>query len=829
MKSSHPNFKSPSPEIESRIEKIISGMPVNQKISVLGGYRGEGRSTGCESAGVPAFRMGDGPMGVHWWCEESTSYPASIALASTFDRGLLYKAGEALGRDCRARGVHYLLAPGVNIYRSPLCGRNFEYLGEDPVLAAELVVELINGVQSQGVATTVKHFAVNFQEYDRHNVSSDVDERTLREIYLPAFEAAIRRAGSGAVMTAYNLLNGEHCSENEKLIMCILKGEWDFKGVVMSDWCSVYDTAGPVINGLDLEMPFAAFMTGEKIKPLLENGIVSEEMIDDKLRRILRVAACFGWLDNEQEDSSIPHKDPVTREVSLELARAGSVLLKNDGILPLTGNCAKIAVIGYHGEVLVHGGGGSSHNRSSATTTILEGIKALAPLETEIIHSPGVNQERHETAYQESEYTAPDGSPGIKAEYFANRELSGQPILVRNEEHIGRYFGGEVLCDDLPEDFSVRYSASISPEKSGRHIFYAQSHHGAYCIKVGDEVLFDSEGEEVNGINAFEIELDAGSSYAVEATYIRKDSWNTFRVGWEHAEKADLDFREALAKAGEADTVVLCIGMTKEVEGEGHDRPFELDEAQLNLIRQVCGINKNVVAVLTAGGNVEMESWLDDVSGLLMVWYPGQEGGQAVAEILFGEVNPSGKLPATFERKLEDRSSFDNYHVPQRRFVREGSNEEKRVRISDGVFTGYRHFDRHGIEALFPFGFGLSYTSFEYGDLRIPRNSIDSGESLEVSFSITNTGDRAGAESAQLYVSAPESSHPRPVKELKDFAKTPVLEPGESCTLTCTLDEKAFRYFDPVKSDWVIEPGDFGILVGASSTDILLEGKITVN
>ncbi len=378
MNSKHAQFTPPGPTVEARVTRLLQRLTLDEKIFLLSGeHKG---TRGVPAKGIPAFRFADGPMGVHWWCERSTAYPATVALASAWDRHLAYRMGAAVGRDARGRGVHVLLGPGVNLYRAPLCGRNFEYMGEDPELTASLASALVCGVQDQGVAATVKHYAVNYQEYDRHQISSDVDARTLRECYLLAFERVVREAGVGAVMTAYNLVNGRHCSEHDELINGVLKGEWGFDGLVMSDWASTYSAVGATQAGLDMEMPTGLHLNAEKLKPALAAGTITEEMINDKVRRLLRLAVCFGWLDREQQDKTIPECDPVTMAVALEVARKGIVLLKNDGaMLPLEASrVKKLVVLGGQAEQPAISGGGSGYTPPSRMISLLDSLRELA-------------------------------------------------------------------------------------------------------------------------------------------------------------------------------------------------------------------------------------------------------------------------------------------------------------------------------------------------------------------------------------------------------------------------------------------------------------------
>ena len=816
MLSAHPQFTPPGPAVDKRIDALLTKLSLEEKIDLLGGEHAGTKAN--EQAGIPVIRLSDGPTGVHWWTNRSTTYPATICAAAAWDQDMAYALGAAIGRDARARGIHVLLAPGVNIYRSPLCGRNFEYLGEDPCLAARLVVQYIRGCQDQAVATTVKHYAVNYQEFDRHRVSSDLDERTLREVYLPAFEAAVREGGTGALMTAYNLVNGVHCSEHQHLNNEILKQEWGFDGLVMSDWVSTYSAAGAANGGLDLEMPNAQWMNREKLLPAIQEGEVSEATIDDKIRRLLRLAICFGWLDHEQQDSRIPPDDEQTAQVALDAARGGIVLLKNEGnILPIDRTTVRtIAVVGATAHPAVIGGGGSSYNTPWRSTSILEGIKARAG-DVKVVHATGIVPWRDREVAMISAFTTPDGSPGLLGEYFNNSRLEGEPAMTRVDRPVAFMWASNPPAEGIDKnDFSIRWTGSLTPEKDGAHIFYVASADGEYSAKVGDATVFETVGGEKSGIQRMELELKAGQTYPVTLEYRRTRGWNAFCFGWEHSDRLRSARQAVVDAARDAEVVIFCGGHTSRTEGEGFDRTFGMDPELEKQLGDVAAVNANTVVVLTAGGNVDMQAWIDSVKGLVHAWYPGQEGGTAVAEILFGDVNPSGKLPVTFEKRLEDRSSFDCYH---------DDDGDKHVALTDGIMTGYRHCDARGIEPQFPFGFGLSYTTFAYDALRLSTDTMRPDDVLNVSFDIVNTGARAGAEVAQLYIRDEESSLPRPVKELKGFVKVQ-LEPGERRTVSIELDATALRFYDPDKG-WTVEPGGFEVLVGASCTDIRLRGKFS--
>jgi beta-glucosidase len=807
--------RSSAVEVERRVDAILSKMTLDEKLTIIGGIN-DFYIQGFPRLGLPALRMSDGPLGVHDY-GPTTAYPAGIALAASWDTELARRVGVSMGRDARARGVHFILAPGLNIYRAPMNGRNFEYFGEDPYLASRMGVSSVEGIQSQDVIATVKHFAANNMEYGRLDHSSDVDERTLREIYLPAFESSVKEAKAGAVMDGYNLVNGLYMTQNNTLNNVILKKEWGFDGILMSDWGATHDGIAAANAGLDLEMPSAAFMNKRALTPAIQSGEVSLATIDDKVRRILRKAIQFGFYDREQTDRSIPLYDLRSRELALEEARSGMVLLKNENhLLPLDKKKIKtVAVLGPNAYPAVIGGGGSSLAKPFNSVSYLEGISDYLGKD---VHVAYITEDAPlEDIVAGTEFvTTPGGPRGLQGEYFNNDELSGQPALVRTDERIAFHWGEGSYIDSGPVDhFSVRWTGYFIPATGDDYKFYVSADDGVRLYVNGERVIDDWQrhGET---LDTYSQRLEAGKAYKIRLEYFEGVGTATAQFGIAPASRAL--GKETRALAEKADAVILCMGFDPSSESEGGDRTFRLPGGQDNFIQQIAEVNKNVVVVLTAGGNVEMSRWIDNVPALLHAWYPGQEGGTAVAQILFGDYSPSGKLPASFERRWEDNPTFNSYYP---------KTGEKRVTYSEGIFLGYRHYDRSTVKPRFPFGFGLSYTTFEYSDLKVSPAAADTGVPVTIAFNVKNTGLREGAEIAELYVGDSHSAMPRPIKELKGFAKVQ-LKPGETKRLTLTLDQRAFSYYDAGKGAWKAEPGDFGILVGSSSAHMELQGQFSL-
>jgi len=801
-----------SAEVEKRVEALLSKMTPEEKITLIGGIN-DFYTRAIPRLGLPALRMSDGPMGVHDY-GETTAYPAGIALAASWDADLARRVGISMGQDARARGVHFILGPGMNIYRAPMNGRNFEYFGEDPYLASRMAVPLIEGIQSQGVIATAKHFVANNMEYGRMDHSSDVDERTLREIYLPAFEASVKEAKVGALMDAYNLVNGTYMTQNGYLNNTVAKKEWGFDGILMSDWEATHDGIAAANNGLDLEMPSPAFMNAKTLLPAIRRGEVSMATIDDKVRRILRKAIEFGFYDREQMDVRIPAYSQQGREIALEEARSGIVLLKNENsLLPLDREKFKtIAVIGPDTYPAVPGGGGSSLTTPFHSVSYLEGISDYLGKEARVLYlseTVPLDEIVARTQFQ----TSPGGPRGLKAEYFNNEQPQGEPALTRTDERVDFHWGAGSYSDEGPVDhFSVRWTGYFIPDAEDDYKFYVSADDGAR-LYLDDVRVIDDWKTHAETLDTYSTHLAAGKAHKIRLEYFESTATATARFGISAATQPIGEATKALAS--KVDAVILCMGFDPNNEGEGSDRTFRLPGGQDAFIEQVASVNKNVIVVLTAGGNVEMTRWIDKVPALLHAWYPGQEGGTALAQVLFGAYSPSGKLPASFERRWEDNPTFKSYY-PQK--------GDKHDEYTEGVFVGYRHYDRSAVKPLFPFGFGLSYTRFEYSDLKIAPEPAGAKSLVIVSFKVKNTGPREGAEVAQLYVGDSHASVPRPVKELKAFAKLN-LRPGESKQVTLSLDRRAFSYFDVAKHDWHAEPGDFAILIGSSSADIRLQSS----
>jgi len=651
------------------IQSIISQMTLEEKAALCTGAS-SWTTTPIERLGVPEMIVSDGPHGVrrvpdvHAMMMESlpaTCFPTASCLASTWDVELIHKMGEALAEECIALNVDVLLGPGANMKRSPLGGRNFEYFSEDPYLAGEMAANFINGVQSRGVGTSLKHYAANNQEFQRFSISAEIDERTLREIYLTAFEKAVKQAQPWTVMCSYNKVNGTFASEHHYLLTEILKNEWGFEGLVVSDWGAVRDRVAALKGGLDWEMPGPQDRRVQAVVDAVRAGELDETVLDESVRRILRIVF------KAQETPKTGKFDvDAHHELARKIASEGMVLLKNNGILPLKGQ-QHIAVIGRSAETAHFQGGGSSHIHPTKVAMPYKELQARA---------------------ENSELTYAEGYPGD----------------------------------------------------------------------------------------------------------------NSFNQGM---------IDQAVGLAQSADVAILYIALPTFKESEGYDRPdLDLTDQQIALIKAVSKVQKHTVVVLNNGAPVAMSAWIDDVDAVLESWMMGQAGGAAVADVLFGRINPSGKLAETFPLKLSDTPAHTNWPG--------GAGQ---VHYGEGLFIGYRYYDAKEMPVLFPFGYGLSYTTFAYSNAKVSAKNFKDVDGLTVTVDVTNTGSVAGKETVQVYVHDQKSGLRRPEKELKGFAKVE-LTPGETKSVSIQLDFRSFAYYHPEYKQWITENGEFDILIAASATNI---------
>ena len=659
------------------VKAIIREMTLEEKAGMCSG-KDFWHLKGVERLGIPEVMVSDGPHGLRKQAEEAdhlglnesikaVCFPTACATACSFDRDLLEEMGERIGDECQAEDLSVILGPAVNIKRSPLCGRNFEYFSEDPYLASQMAAAHIKGVQSKNVGTSIKHFAANNQEHRRMSCSSEIDERTLREIYLAAFETAIKEAKPDTVMCSYNRINGEFASENHWLLTEVLRDQWGFEGYVMSDWGAVNDRVKGLKAGLELEMPGSGGNTDKEIVEAVKSGELEEAVLDRAVERILNIV--FKFTDNRQEGKFDLEED---HKLAAKIAGESMVLLKNEGVLPLPAQGKKIAFIGKFAETPRFQGGGSSHINSFKITSALEAAKEVA----EVTYAQGY---------------------------------------------------------DVKED-------------------------------VIDQAMLD----------------------------------------------------QAVETAKEVDVAVIFAGLPDAFESEGYDRThMRMPDCQNTLISEIAKVQENVVVVLHNGSPVEMP-WADQVKGILEAYLCGQAVGQAEVDILFGKVNPSGKLAETIPYKLSDNPSYLNF-----------PGDGQKVEYKEGVFVGYRYYDTKEMPVRYPFGYGLSYTTFEYSDLQLSSDKIKDTDKLKVTLKVKNTGNRAGKEIVQLYVADKTGAASRPVKELKNFVKVE-LQPQEEKTVEMELDKRSFAWYNTDIHDWYAASGEYEILAAASSRDIRLKKTVYV-
>lgn len=835
--------------IETRINSLLAQMSVQEKLSLIAG-NAMMSTPGLPRIGIPALYMSDGPVGAHV-PNPSTAYAAGIALAASWDTELARQVGIQIGRDARSRGANFLLGPGVNIYRSPLNGRNFEYFGEDPWLDSRIAVGYIEGVQSERVSATVKHYVANDSEYDRHNSDSIIDERTLREIYLPVFEAAVGEAHVGAVMSSYNLVNGEHMSQNAYLDTEVLKHQWGFDGLLMSDWGSTYDGVAAANAGLDLEMPRGLYMAPTVLLAALNSGTVQAATIDDKVRRLLRVAIRFGWLDQPQLDISVPRYNETGRAITLRAAEESMVLLKNsEHALPLDRRRIRtIALIGPDAYPGIPTGGGSGQVQTFSAVSLLTALSDYLGPNVQVLYHRGVRTLAQMTRATVLTINRNGGARGVTLETYANDTLAGSPIattvepiatmgqlrpIITGGDEVGSDVngvtgtstaGGGVATNPNPDFLatgtvasSVRLTGYFTPARPGNYIVAIQESNRFRLLVDGQVVLDDSLALKATMRHAT-VQLSAEAhKIVIEHFHSATRTAASDFIQCAIVDEDDFVNPTVKAMAAKADVAIVAVGFDAVSEGEGQDREFQLPPGQDELIRDVAATNKHTIVVLTSGGSVALGGFLDNVPAIIEGWYSGEEGGTALAHLLFGVANFSGRLPISWERELSDGPSAANYYFED--------PVTQKINYAEGVFTGYRGYEHSGVAPLFPFGYGLSYSTFSFDHLRVspraPANHRDRDPLYDVAFNITNTGKVAGAEIGEVYV-GDDTQAPveRPAKELKGFARV-FLKPGEKRRMHVSLNARSFAYYDVDAKAWQARAGHYRITVGRSVADIVL-------
>jgi beta-glucosidase len=810
--------------MNAKIKDLISQMTLEEKIKMLSG-KDLWHTIPNDRLGILSMKVTDGPNGARGALGDlgptSVCVPVGVALAATWNPELIFRVGQVLGEETKIKGAHILLAPTVNIHRSPLAGRNFECYSEDPYLTSQIAIAYIKGVQSQGVGACIKHFVCNDSEFERTSISSEIAERPLHEIYLEPFRLAIKEAKPWAVMSAYNKINGVYASENSDTLLNILKGEWGFDGIVISDWFGTY-SEGAANGGLDLEMPGPGkWMTVENLLPLVKTGVVPMEIIDDKIQRLLLTFDRVGLLNNPEPQPENALDKIEHRKIALEAASEAIVLLKNEkNTLPLDVNKNhSIAVIGANAKYAQIMGGGSSRVTPHYKISPLEAILNYAGDSVEVQYALGCLIHRNLPPIEVDWLTTPDSKTnGLFVEIFNNLALDGEAVSRFNIDRPQISWPEELLHPADPCKYSARLSGILIPDQTGEYTFSLEG-NGFSRLFLDHEIVVDNWHKLPPGIPYWssgqitgKSKLETGKVYqfVIEISSENPSPWRGLKIGC-LPPMPDDPIAEAVHLAKRSDAVILFAGTTDEWESEGFDRKdMVLPGDQTKLIESILAVNQNTVLVLNTGAPVVME-WVDKIPAVLQSWFGGQELGNAIAAILFGKTNPSGKLPTTFPQRLRDNPAYINY-----------PGENGKVYYGEGIFVGYRYFDRKDITPLFPFGHGLSFTSFTYSNLRLNSNEFGPHDDIQVFLDITNDGNIAGKETVQLYVKDLESTFIRPEKELKGFAKV-YLEPGETKTATLSLSRDSLAFYNPKAKSWVAEAGDFEIHIGSSSQDIRLK------
>jgi beta-glucosidase len=835
------------------VEALLGALTLEEKAALTAG-EGMFNTPGIERLGLPSIHVTDGPSGARGLSypglggPSSTCIPCGAAIGATWDPALTQELGALVARDALDRGCRGLLAPTVNLHRSPLAGRNFECYSEDPLLSGKLAAGYVRGVQSEGVFATVKHFVCNDAEFERFTMSSEVDQRTMRELYLVPFEIAVKEGGALAVMSSYNRINGRWVTQQPELLMEILREEWGFEGLVMTDWYATVDTDASLQAGLDLEMPGPGRGFGSTLVAAVKDGRVDEGDLDAALRRLLGGYDRIGALDGPAPASN-PRAPGADDTALLRRAAADAiVLLRNDGVLPLDpGSLRRVAVLGPRAADPCLGGGGSARVIPHKVVAPLSELRAAFGPGVEVVHERGCEAERSARIIGGPVLHAPDGfegtvhvGPGLTGDVFGQKHLDQLRVFV--------FTSGAQEYPDGP--WSMRVVGTVVPEEDG--VFQlALAQAGRARVFADGELVLDGVtnppppggtdyfGMASQDLLSAERRLTKGEPVELVVEFDSGESPSGgFRLGFRTLD-GDALMERALAAAAGADAAVVVVGTSEEWESEGHDRDaLELPGRQAELIERVAAVNARAVVVVNAAAPVDM-AWADGVAALLQSSFGGEEMAAAVADVVTGRSEPGGRLPTTIPERIQHNPSYDNF-----------PGEGGRLRYGEGVFMGYRGYEHRGIVPRFPFGHGLSYTSFSFGEPTLSAAELGPGDTLSVSVAVTNTGTRAGSDVVQCYVAPVAPRLARPPKELKAFAKVR-LEPGETQLAELVLDERAFSCWDPGDPDWHsivprgapdffgrrvkgaphqpgwrADPGDYDVLVGRSSADIVVSRRV---
>ena len=804
------------------IKQLIKDLTIEEKIELLSGFDAW-QTNKIDRLGIPSIKMSDGPNGVRGdgnSGKSSACFPCAISIGSSWNLNLINTLGEELASEAKLKDVDVLLGPTINIHRHPLGGRHFECFSEDPFLTGKIAIEYVKGVQSKNIAACLKHFVGNDTEFERYTVSSNIDERTLREIYLLPFEMAIKEANAKVVMSAYNKLNNIYCSSHENLLIEILKDEWGFDGYVVSDWGAARETVENAIGGLDLEMPGPAKSWGKNLITAINDKAVPEDLINDKVKRILNVASFCKRFENPIRKPERDNDSKLKRKLLKDAAQEGMVLLKNDDILPIKKDIKSIGIIGPNAKKAQIIGGGSatlvpyheSHPVSSfqnnfSEKTIIKSAKGCHTYR----YLPEINKSlTKENGFLVEYFNVTDN----KNDFISSKVLRGSKFWIFEG------FAKDIIGTEDRPDIFVKFSCTYVPDISGEHAFEIFA-IGKSKLLINNEEIIDNWTDPLPGDAFFAhgssskrgaSHLEKDKSYQIEIQYKFEGNFPAIYIGCQPPDKIDL-LDEALNIAKEVDEVVLLVGTNSDWETEGNDRvDFNLPGEQNTLIEKVLEINPNAIIVLNTGSPVNMP-WVNKAKSILQSWYAGQEYGDALFEILTGLVNPSGKLPTTFPKRIEDTPAYSCY-----------PGENLQMSYDEKLLIGYKWYDRKKIEPLFHFGHGLSYTNFEYSNLIISNSHQND---FICSFDIENVGDVSGFEISQCYISFMNSNEDEPIKKLQGFDKT-YINSGEIKKIEICLDSKSFSTWDIKNHQWEIKKGVFNILIGSSSNDIKLKDSINL-